>query len=232
MCRMIAGLARTPVEISSFLDALVEQSRSGRHAPHADGYGLAILSDGHWISIREQCPIWEGQVEAFRGLTGTAFLLHARQATPGMSINLTKLHPFCWPGTEPGLMFCQNGSIRRAQMLDTPTLPPDAIDSERYFDLVIREYQSVRELAPALRLAVREIESANADPTSLNAFLTDGSTLVAWKGRVLPENQDYHTLFVHESPDLALISTETFTIGGMGGWRELEGIAEFRTGSK
>lgn len=232
MCRMIAGAAAGAVEIGPFLDALACQSRSGIHAPHADGYGLAVLSGGHWIHVREQCPLWEGQYHSLRALRGNVFVLHARQATPGMTINLTKLHPFCWPGSHPGLMFCHNGSIRRAQLLNTPTLDAGAIDTERYFDLVIRHYQSTRNLGAALRQAVEEIQAAHADATSLNAFLTDGQSLVAWKGRVLPENKDYHTLFVHESDELALVSTEVFPLPDNGKWRELEGMVEFPIGAK
>lgn len=225
---MIGVVAREPVALGPFLDALEQQSRCGVEAPHADGYGLAVFTGGHWLHVREQCPIWEGALNSLRDVRGTLFLLHSRKASPGMAINLTKLHPFCWPGQDPGLMFCQNGTIRRPERLNT-SLEPTAIDTERYFDIVLRHYRETRDHEMALRRAVEEIEAAGADPTSLNALLSDGRELVAWKGRILPENAGYHTLHVREEPDLAVVSTERFELpgkgkGGADAWRPLEGI--------
>ena len=224
MCRMIGVIAREPVMIGGFLNALVQQSALGVESPHGDGYGVSVLRDGHWLNIREQSPIWEGATGSLSTLTGTVLILHSRKASPGTAINLTKLHPFCWPGENPGLMFCQNGTIHRPDKL-RGNFNSSAIDTEKYFDMVTGNYETSRNLATSLQQAVLEIEQADADPTSLNALLSDGRELIAWKGRILPENTGYHTLFTFETPDLAVVSTQIFDIADMDGtWKPLNGL--------
>src|ERR1043166_1835805 len=112
MCRMIGVIARQPVPAGPYLDALIRQARGGVNSPHADGCGIAILRDGHWLHVREQCPMWESSLEQYRTVSGTAMILHARLASPGTPINLGKLHPFYHPDPAPGVMFCQNGTIK------------------------------------------------------------------------------------------------------------------------
>jgi predicted glutamine amidotransferase len=223
MCRMIAVVAREPVLVAPFLKELAAQSRKGVESPHGDGYGAAIFTDGHWLHVREQCPIWEGALASLGAVRGTLLLLHARKASDPTSINLTKLHPFCWPGHGAGLMFCQNGTIRKHQNISCPNLEACAIDTEKYFDLVTRRYGTSRDLAQSVTGAVEEIERAEADATSLNCFASDGRELVAYKGRILSQNGCYHTLFVNEQPNLAIVSTEPFKKTALQ-WRPLDGV--------
>lgn len=226
MCRMIGVFAREPIETARFLDALVAQARDGRRPPgpqsrpHEDGYGVAVFSGDHWIHIREMCPMWEGALEASRVLRGTVMLLHARLASVNTAIDLTKLHPFA-AATEkmPTLMFCHNGTIRGAQRL--PVACPDhATDTERYFALVQDRITHGDGLSEALSIAVQTIYSAvGEDAVSVNALLTDGREMVAYRGRIRPENRDYHTLFVAEGDGLRIVSTEPFDCPGAGEWR-------------
>src|SRR5437763_1758428 len=83
--------------------------------------------------------VWDAARSALNSIEGTVLLLHSRKASDPTSINLTKLHPFCWPGKGKGIMFCQNGTIRKHERLKS-SLGPGAIDTEKYFDIVIRHY--------------------------------------------------------------------------------------------
>src|SRR5436305_1168709 len=139
MCRMIAIVAREPVAAGPFLEELAIQSRDGADAPHGDGFGAAIFTGGHWLHLREQCPIWDRSAAALGTISGTLMLLHARKASDPATVNLTKLHPFCRPGGGHGIMFCQNGTIRQHEKMQTQ-LDASAIDTEKYFDVVMRHY--------------------------------------------------------------------------------------------
>lgn len=225
MCRMIGVVSRRPLEAGPYIGALSRQAQHGQLAPHGDGYGLALLRDGHWLHIREQCPIWDGALEGLAAVPATVMLLHARLASPGMPINLTKLHPFCQPGAPPGVMFCHNGTIRNHAALRT-NLGADAIDTEKYFDIFMRRYALEPDLGKALEDAAAEIWSGGCDPTSLNALVSGGRELVTYKGPVLPENIGYHTLFLHEEPEASVISTEPFHTSEFthSQWTAIDGI--------
>jgi predicted glutamine amidotransferase len=221
MCRMIGVVSRAPVPCGQFLDELVKQSRYGMEAEHGDGYGVALFTGGHWLHVREQCPVWEGALDGLREVLATIMILHSRKASDRTTIELTKLHPFAWPGRPPGVMFCQNGTIRHHERLRTRA-PGSAIDTEKYFDLVIQQLETGAPLDSSVAAAAREIDEAGADPTSLNAMLSDGKELVAYKGRILPENEEYHTLWTADAADASVVTTERFDWGGAA-WSPLEG---------
>ncbi len=120
-------------------------------------------------------------------------------------------------------MFCQNGTIRKHERLKT-SLGPNAIDTEKYFDIVIRHYKHRPDLGDAILASAAEIQGVNADPTSLNCCISDGRELVCYRGKILPENAGYHTLFVHEEPGMAVVSTEIFSGSKPKDWTPLDGI--------
>ncbi len=223
MCRMIAVVAREPIVAAPFLEELAAQSRMGVESPHGDGFGAAIFTGGHWLHVREQSPAWAVALEAFGKIRGTLMLLHSRKASDPTTINLTKLHPFCWPGFGQGVMFCQNGTIRKHEKIQT-RLDASAIDTEKYFDVVIRHYEKSKDFGEAISAAAEEIERCGADATSLNAFLSDGKELVAYKGKILEQNSCYHTLFVKEEAGISVVSTEPFHGEKKEQWKALEGV--------
>jgi predicted glutamine amidotransferase len=217
---MIGVVSREPVAAAPYLEELSRQSRDGVNNPHGDGWGTAVLSGGHWIIVREQSAIWEGALGVLGALRGTIMLLHTRKASDGGTINITKVHPFCAPGSGSGIVFCQNGTINRHDLLQT-RLPASAIDTEKYFDIVLRRHESGVGFAGAVEEAAAEIHAAGGDPTSLNSFISDGREFVAYRGRILPENAGYHTLHIRKSGGVSIVSTERF--GAQDDWRELEG---------
>jgi predicted glutamine amidotransferase len=220
---MIAVIARKPVAARPFLHELALQSRTGADAPHGDGFGAGIFTGGHWLHVREQCPAWDVSLAALAIIEGTLMLLHSRKASDPATVNLTKLHPFCRAGAGPGVMFCQNGTIRQHERMRT-RLDASAIDTEKYFDVVLRHYETRGDFGKAFLVAAEEIKNSGADPTSLNALISDGKELVAYKGEILAENCCYHTLLVKEEADISIVSTEPFQGEEEGKWRPLHGI--------
>ena len=223
MCRMIGVIARKPAAARPFLNELALQSREGEQAPHGDGFGAAIFTGGHWLHVREQCPAWDVSVAALGTIESTLMLLHSRKASDPATRNLTKLHPFCRADRGPGVMFCQNGTIRQHEQMRT-RLDDSAIDTEKYFDVVMRHFEAVSDFGKAFLCAADEIKSCGADPASLNALISDGKELVAYKGEILAENCCYHTLFIKEEPHISVVSTEPFQGEEEGRWRPLDGV--------
>jgi predicted glutamine amidotransferase len=220
---MIAVVSREPIAAAPYLDELAFQSKDGVDGPHGDGFGAAIFSGGHWLHVREQCPAWEVSQAALGMVKGTLMLLHSRKASDPATVNLTKLHPFCRPGHGQGVMFCQNGTIRKHEQMRS-ALDGSAIDTEKYFDVVMRYYDASADFGRAMLAAGEEIEICGADPTSLNAFISDGLELVAYRGKILAENSCYHTLFVKEERDISVVSTEAFRKESKERWRALDGL--------
>jgi predicted glutamine amidotransferase len=223
---MIGVISKKPVLAMPYIEALATQANAGQESPHGDGYGAAIFAGSGWLHLREQSAIWESNLNAFHNVRGQIMLLHARKASDPATVNLGKLHPFyASTGSDgPGLMFCQNGTIRDHYRLDTPP-HPGAIDTEKYLAIVQKNYLKSLDIADSILRATSEIEMMNAQPTSLNALASNGSVLVAYKGRIQPENINYHTLFAYEDDEHAVISTEPFSLMNCNlNWEPVEGI--------
>jgi len=213
MCRMIGFVSETPIPAAPFLKALAVQAREGRECPHGDGWGMALRVNGHWLWVRQASPIWEGPLDALGELRADLGILHARQASPNTPINLNKVHPFVMPDPRHPdeknfvLIFCHNGTVRIPERIPV-AVPADAIDSERYFALVVKSLKETNHLQSAVKSASETIINAGAQPSSLNCLLSDGESLIAYRGAVLPENLEYHTLYVQRSSGCTVLSTE------------------------
>ncbi|MCX7964135.1 MAG: class II glutamine amidotransferase [Candidatus Sumerlaea chitinivorans] len=213
MCRMVGFVSKTAIPVAPFLKALALQAREGRECPHGDGWGMALRIEGHWLWVRQALPIWEAPFDALSELCSNIGIIHARKASPNTPINLTKVHPFVLPdprhadATESALVFCHNGTVRVPERIPV-VAPAHAIDSERYFALVVESLKETTSLQEAVKRAAQAIVSAGAQPSSLNCLLSDGESLIAHRGAVLRENMEYHTLYVQESLGCTVVSTE------------------------
>lgn len=167
-------------------------------------------------------------MNALGQFAGTACILHSRKASDPTTINITKLHPFCRPGEGAGIMFCQNGTIRKHEQIASD-LGQDAIDSEKYFDLFMKHHAISRDLESAFHKAAQDIHDCGADPTSLNAIASTGTELVAYRGKVVPENETYNTMFTAQHGDVMVASTETFDSDGVRlEWEPLDGTVRWQ----
>ena len=229
MCRMLAFIAREPQPLAPYIESLVMQSREGNRPPgcerfHEDGYGVTVWQGDHWLTLHEQCAVWEGAISALDGVTTTIALLHSRLATDKGTINISKLHPFL--DTVNGnttLAFCHNGSImghdrllgvanmKWANEVDDNQQP---IDTEVYFCMVTNAYKARPDMTGAITDATNKIYETvgKEDARSLNALFSDGHSLLAYKGNVLPRYKDYHTLHTTAGDGIAVVSTQTFAV--------------------
>lgn len=236
MCRMIGFAASEPIAIGPFLRELARQSLEGCRPPgcdrpHEDGFGIALFRNGHWLLVHEQCAVWEGPLDGLGKLTGTIAVLHSRMATDETTINFTKLHPFRARAGGSDLVFCHNGSIYGherlfpAAGLPADTDPKDVIDTQAYFAMVCAEFGEGRGMLDALPAAAEQIYATVGahDARSLNALISDGRSLVAYKGHVLDANRGYHTLFTTRAAGVAVVSTQVYGLPGAGTWHPVEG---------
>lgn len=213
MCRMVGYVSQRAIPVASLLQALAAQAKEGRECPHGDGWGMALRLDGHWLWVRQASPIWQAPLDVLGELRSDLGIFHARKASPNTPINLSKVHPFVIPDArqahamESAMVFCHNGTVRIPERIPVAA-PADAIDSERYFALVVETLKETTSLQEAVKRAAQAIVSAEAQPSSLNCLLSDGESLIAYRGAVLPENMEYHTLYVQESPGCTVVSTE------------------------
>jgi len=240
---MIGFSATEPREIGPFLQALARQSREGCRPPgcerfHEDGYGLALLRDGHWLLVHEQCPVWEGALNALGKLRANVALLHSRLATDDGTINITKLHPFATRSGSGELVMCHNGSILGHQKLFVAAgLPADTdtdsiIDTEVYMRFVQRAYEQTGDMAAAVESAATAIYRlvGPSQARSLNLLASDGTGLVAYKGQIQPRFVGYHTLFTARGEGVAVVSTQEFAMDGLSEWKPLEGAMTLQPG--
>lgn len=242
MCRMLAFIAREPQALAPYVQSLVVQSCEGNRPPgcerfHEDGYGVAVWQGDHWLTLHEQCAVWKGEVATLNGVKATIALLHSRLATDEGTINISKLHPFLdTVNGDTTLAFCHNGSIIKHQRLfgvadmnwaSEVEGNRQPIDTEVYFRMVANAYNAHPDMTRAITDATNKIYETvgSEDARSLNALFSDGHSLLAFKGNVLPHYKDYHTLHTTAGDGIAVVSTQTFEVPftPTTPWRGVEG---------
>ena len=91
MCRLLAVIARTPVDVRYHLDAFTRVCKaSPEYQGH--GWGYAVLRDGGWERYRSVTPIWEDGTRP--GGDVRVLLAHARSAFRDEGIVVENNMPF------------------------------------------------------------------------------------------------------------------------------------------
>lgn len=91
MCRLLAVIARTPVDVRHHLDAFTRVCReSPEYQGH--GWGYAVLRDGGWERYRSVTPIWEDAARPSGDVR--VMLVHARSAFRDEGIEVGNNMPF------------------------------------------------------------------------------------------------------------------------------------------
>jgi predicted glutamine amidotransferase len=240
---MLAFIAREPQALAPYIQSLVMQSREGNRPPgcerfHEDGYGVTVWQGDHWLTWHEQCAVWEGAITALDGIKSTIAILHSRLATDEGTINITKLHPFLATAKDGNtLALCHNGSIiGHEQLFDAADMnwanelskDQQPIDTEVYFRMVTNAYNAHHDMTRAIKDATETIyDTVGKDSArSLNALFSDGHSLLALKGSVLPRYIDYHTLHTTSGDGIAVVSTQTCDVpfAKTEEWRRVNGV--------
>ena len=210
MCRLL-GFTSTDRKsfynvVGSDFDAFVELS-----VEHKDGWGL-----GHeGTVIKDLKPAKDSELLTQMGQTleTNGALLHLRQASKGISVDINNNHPF----THGTITFMHNGTIRPGDTAEQfisdkyKSLIQGTTDSERYFYALISMVDELG-LVEGVRKTVNLIR-AIADYSSLNIMVQTPDTLIAvceFNPDVKTEwsSEDHYELrFKKEGNDVVIAST-------------------------
>jgi len=210
MCRLL-GFTSTERKsfydvVGSDFDAFVELS-----AVHKDGWGIGYEGE----IVKDINPAKESALlsQTSQTLETNGALLHLRQASKGISVDINNNHPF----THGAITFMHNGTIRPGNtaeqfISDTyKSLIQGTTDSERYFYALISMVDEFG-LVEGVRKTVNSIR-AIADYSSLNIMVQTPDTLIA-VCEFNPENktewssEDHYELrFKKEGSDVIIAST-------------------------
>ena len=210
MCRLL-GFTSTDRKsfynvVGSGFDAFVELS-----VEHKDGWGLA--HEG--TVIKDLKPAKDSELLTHMGQTleTNGALLHLRQASKGITVDINNNHPF----THGTITFMHNGTIRPGDTAEQfiadkyKSLIQGTTDSERYFYALISMVDELG-LVEGVRKTVNLIR-AIADYSSLNIMVQTPDTLIAvceFNPDVKTEwsSEDHYELrFKKEGSDVIIAST-------------------------
>ena len=221
MCRLL-GFTSTERKsfydvVGSDFDAFVELS-----AVHKDGWGIGYEGE----IVKDINPAKESALlsQTSQTLETNGALLHLRQASKGISVDINNNHPF----THGAITFMHNGTIRPGSTAEQfisdkyKSLIQGTTDSERYFYALISMVDEFG-LVEGVRKTVNSIR-AIADYSSLNIMVQTPNTLIA-VCEFNPENktewssEDHYELrFKKEGSDVIIASTGW----GNSNWQHLD----------
>ena len=199
------------------LTAFVELS-----AVHKDGWGIGYEGE----IVKDINPAKESALlsQTSQTLETNGALLHLRQASKGISVDINNNHPF----THGAITFMHNGTIRPGNTAEQfisdsyKSLIQGTTDSERYFYALISMVDEFG-LVEGVRKTVNSIR-AIADYSSLNIMVQTPDTLIA-VCEFNPENktewssEDHYELrFKKEGSDVIIASTGW----GNSNWQHLD----------
>ena len=210
MCRLL-GFTSTDRKsfynvVGSDFDAFVELS-----VEHKDGWGLA--HEGTVIKDLKPAKDSELLTQMGQTLETNGALLHLRQASKGITVDINNNHPF----THGTITFMHNGTIRPGDTAEQfiadkyKSLIQGTTDSERYFYALISMVDELG-LVEGVRKTVNLIR-AIADYSSLNIMVQTPDTLIAvceFNPDVKTEwsSEDHYELrFKKEGNDVSIDST-------------------------
>jgi predicted glutamine amidotransferase len=221
MCRLL-GFTSTERKsfydvVGSDFDAFVELS-----AVHKDGWGIGY--EGEIVKDIKSAKDSSLLTETSQTLETNGALLHLRQASKGISVDINNNHPF----THGAITFMHNGTIRPGNTAEQfisdryKSLIQGTTDSERYFYALISMVDELG-LVEGVRKTVNLIR-AIADYSSLNIMVQTPDTLIAvceFNPEIKTEwsSEDHYELrFKKEGSDVIIASTGW----GNSNWQHLD----------
>jgi len=221
MCRLL-GFTSTERKsfydvVGSDFDAFVELS-----AVHKDGWGIGY--EGEIVKDIKSAKDSSLLTETSQTLETNGALLHLRQASKGISVDINNNHPF----THGAITFMHNGTIRPGDTAEQfiadkyKSLIQGTTDSERYFYALISLVDELG-LVEGVRKTVNLIR-AIADYSSLNIMVQTPDSLIAvceFNPEIKTEwsSEDHYELrFKKEGSDVIIASTGW----GNSNWQHLD----------
>jgi glutamine amidotransferase len=184
MCELLGMECNVPTDIVFSFAGLA--SRGGKHAPHGDGWGLALFEGKSAHVFREPAPAAESPLARFvrdHPIRTLLAIAHIRRKTRG-AICLADTHPFTRELWGRHFVFAHNGTVKRVKDLALGRFQPiGKTDSEHAFCYLLAALQHEfkdrappqRELAAAVAAAAKKIGKGG----TFNMLLGDGAQLFA-----------------------------------------------------
>ena len=213
-CRMLVCAGKLPM--TQILDdfALMvlnkneehEINKEKPHLVHDDGWGIVIGRFGKLGSYKKAVSCLEDpKYQEYYQVDADFLILHARKATPNMSISYGFTHPF----QKDGWFFCHNGTI------DDLTGQRDTGDSERFFDMILAAMNEGTDVINAIKVASSEVKRFSA----INFILANSSRAYVLN-RFQKEYPQYYTMKYRASENYVMVSSERLQ-NFDGPWKEL-----------
>src|SRR4051812_45076637 len=142
MCELLGMECNVPTDIVFSFAGLA--SRGGKHAPHGDGWGLALFEGKSAHVFRESAPAANSPLAKFvrdHPIRTLLAIAHIRRKTRG-AICLADTHPFTRELWGRHFVFAHNGTVKRVQDLPLGRFRPiGKTDSEHAFCYLLAALQ-------------------------------------------------------------------------------------------
>ena len=222
MCRMIAFAASGPVDTAPYLAQLARFSRSGNLVArweerpagrHPDGWGAASRGGKEMAVVRSGMPAHADPSLRSAATRTDRFIGHVRYASNAATVNAGNAHPFL----VGGVAVAHNGTFKGR--IGKSAEERKVSDTLVFAEILASawEERSHPGLADVLSrlLADRELVGEYSA-----ANLLVGCPKCLYALRRFRKDEEYYTLYLRASGDLAVVASEPLDDGP--GWRLLE----------
>ncbi len=197
MCRLLAVIARTPIDVRYHLDAFTRVcTSSAEYQGH--GWGYSVLRDGEWERYRSLTPIWD---DGSRPVGDVRVLLaHARSAFRDEGIVVENNMPFI----DGQQAFIFNGELQGVR------LPVDGrTGAERLFRFLRRPAASHTPEAVSHALGI--LKSRTTNIRACNFIIADRTAVIVHS--LFAGEAAYFTLHHHRTDDALAICSAPYDDG-------------------
>jgi len=204
MCRMLVAIGE--IEVNNLIDDLIliakgqneihEKNPVYGKLMHADGWGIAYLSDSHnWTTYKSTKSIFsDHNIDKIKNIRAKVIVLHVRKATVGEK-SLENTQPFSY---NDEYVFAHNGTIFDEIENKHRYVTGDS-DSARWFNKLISELNSNKERNIKESLNFNDFTSANF------IFASKNKIIIGQKFKTTPK---YCTMKMFHDEKNTIISSE------------------------
>jgi predicted glutamine amidotransferase len=168
---------------------------------HSDGWGIVIGKSGKMSFYKKAIACWEDPkyLEYF-DIDADFLLLHARKASPNVSVNYSFTHPF----RKDNWFFCHNGTVK-------DFVKPNTSDSKTFFALLLDRLKEKNDVTESIKDSIKQLK----EYTALNFILANKRKAYVLNKFILNYPKYYSMKFLVKE-DFAIVSSEI--LGHFKGW--------------
>jgi len=160
---------------------------------HSDGWGIVLGKSGRLRFYKKAVACWKDpKYQEYYTVNADFLFLHARKASPNVSVNYAFTHPF----RKDDWFFCHNGTIK-------DFVKPNLSDSEVFFKLLLDRIKERNDVPQAIEDTVKRLK----EYTALNFILANNRKAYVLNKFVL-NYPKYYTMKYLVEEDFAIVSSE------------------------